>query len=77
MWSVRQHAIATDNDKAVLMKTIDLETLSTVTGGMRWEDFRPSTNVEDRRSPAAKKRDQQWWDRTHAVPLPPRRPPGL
>ena len=31
------------------MKPIDLEELVTVTGGMRWEDFPPSTNVEDRR----------------------------
>jgi len=32
------------------MKTIDLDTLATVTGGMRWQDFRPSENVEDRRA---------------------------
>ena len=31
------------------MKTIDLEQLASVTGGMKWEDFRPSENVEDRR----------------------------
>lgn len=31
------------------MKTIDPEQLVTATGGMRWEDFRESTNVEDRR----------------------------
>jgi hypothetical protein len=31
------------------MKTIDLETLVTVNGGMRWEDFPESANVEDRR----------------------------
>ena len=31
------------------MTNIDLETLSTVTGGMNWADFRRSTNVEDRR----------------------------
>ena len=29
--------------------SIDLNELSTVHGGMRWEDFRPSENVEDRR----------------------------
>ena len=45
------------------MTNIDLETLSTVTGGMRWQDFRPSTNVEDRRglTPAQSRR----------VPTPP------
>jgi len=31
------------------MKTIKLDELATVTGGMKWEDFRPSENVEDRR----------------------------
>ena len=31
------------------MKTIDLDTLVTVNGGMRWEDFPESANVEDRR----------------------------
>jgi hypothetical protein len=28
---------------------IDLADLSSVSGGMRWEDFPPSNNVEDRR----------------------------
>ena len=37
--------------------------LQAVTGGMRWQDFRRSTNVEDRRTPAAKAADQRWWDR--------------
>ena len=31
------------------MKHIDEDELATVSGGMRWEDFRPSTNIEDRR----------------------------
>jgi hypothetical protein len=31
------------------MKTIDLDALKEVCGGMRWEDLRPSENVEDRR----------------------------
>jgi len=39
--------------------------LVTVTGGMRWEHMRQSTNVEDRRSEAAKRRDRQLWDRLH------------
>jgi hypothetical protein len=44
---------------ATLASISDAE-LVTVTGGMRWEHFRQSTNVEDRRSPAAKRREQQW-----------------
>ena len=32
-----------------VMKTIDDEVLASVSGGMRWQDFRESTNVEDRR----------------------------
>ena len=31
------------------MKTINPEELVTVTGGMKWQDFRESTNIEDRR----------------------------
>ncbi|MGN6108468.1 MAG: hypothetical protein ACTHU0_25410 [Kofleriaceae bacterium] len=57
------------------MKPADLEVLSsealaTATGGMRWEQFRRSTNVEDRRSPAAIRRDQEWWDRTQRPSTP-------
>jgi hypothetical protein len=43
------------------MKQIATEQLHSVTGGMRWQDLRPSTNIEDRRP----------------VPLPPRRPDGV
>ena len=50
--------------------------LGRVSGGLQWEKFGQSPNVEDRRTPAGKRRDQQWWDRNHA-PLPPRRPEGL
>jgi len=35
--------------------------LAHVIGGMRWEQWRPSTNVEDRRSPAAMRRDAEWF----------------
>ena len=28
---------------------VSITELATVSGGMRWEQFRPSTNVEDRR----------------------------
>ena len=31
------------------MKSIDVDQLATVCGGMKWEQFRPSTNIEDRR----------------------------
>lgn len=47
------------------MKSIGDEELSAVTGGMQWQKFRRSTNVEDRRSPAAKRRDEAWWRKTH------------
>jgi len=51
------------------MKTINPEELVTATGGMKWEDFRPSTNVEDRRGLTP-------WQSMHvksppAPPLPP------
>jgi hypothetical protein len=51
------------------MKTIDVDTLATVTGGMKWEDFRPSENVEDRRglSPRESMRVRS----RPAPPLPP------
>jgi len=65
-----------------MKQSLTNEELLAVTGGMKWEDFRRSTNVEDRRSPAAVKRDNAWWESQHAaptqtVPLPPRRPDGL
>ncbi len=50
--------------------------LARVSGGLQWEKFRQSKNVEDRRTPAGIRRDQRWWDRNHP-PLPPRRPEGL
>lgn len=31
------------------VKTLALDTLAGIHGGMRWEDLPPSTNVEDRR----------------------------
>ena len=31
------------------MQNIEKDELAGVSGGMRWEDFRPSENVEDRR----------------------------
>lgn len=58
---------------------LDPTLLNGISGGMRWEQFRRSTNVEDRRSPKAIARDQRWWDQTMTptVPLPPSRPPEL
>lgn len=51
------------------MKTLDPDQLVAVTGGMKWEDFRPSTNIEDRRGLSP-------WQSMHvksppAPPLPP------
>ncbi len=63
------------------IETIATEQLTEVTGGMRWEQFRRSTNVEDRRPESAKRRDDAWWNsqphESQAVPLPPRRPAGI
>jgi len=70
----------TEQMPALDPEELDVTALTAVTGGLRWEDFRRSTNVEDRRSPAAIARDQQWWDRSRApapVPLPPRQPEGI
>ncbi len=51
------------------MKNIAVEELAQVTGGMRWQDFRPSENIEDRRGMTP-------WQSMHAksrpaAPLPP------
>ncbi len=64
------------------MKQLSTEQLLGVTGGMKWEDFRRSTNIEDRRPASAIARDNAWWQSQHApaterVPLPPRRPDGI
>lgn len=74
------------------LEPIEVERLEDVSGGMRWEQFRRSTNVEDRRGPRAIARDDAWFKQTSAppplpparpadlgapVPLPPRRPDGL
>lgn len=47
------------------MQSIDPNELLAVTGGMKWEGFRRSTNVEDRRGPKAIARDNAWWASTH------------
>jgi hypothetical protein len=60
------------------MKSIEDQELASVHGGLQWEKFGRSTNVEDRRPAWAKRRDDAWWKKTHpAAPLPPRRPEGL
>ncbi len=46
------------------MKTIKNEQLAAVTGGMKWEEFRPSTNVEDRRGLTR-------WQSMHVKATPP------
>jgi hypothetical protein len=60
------------------VKPLEADVLVTVHGGLQWEKFGQSRNVEDRRPAWAKRRDDQWWRQTHpAPPLPPRRPEGL
>ena len=76
--TVQETALPASDDD--VPTTIGNEQLESVSGGMKWEDFRRSTNVEDRRTPAGKRRDEAWWERSHqppTVPLPPRRPEGL
>jgi hypothetical protein len=63
------------------LEAIAIADLATVSGGMKWDDFRRSTRVEDRRSNAAKWRDEEWFNGRHAsptapVPLPQPRPDG-
>ena len=55
--------------------TIDLAALATVHGGMKWEQFRPSENVEDRRH--LSRRESMRIRPQVAPPLPPlQRSPG-
>lgn len=51
------------------MKTIDLDQLAKVGGGMKWDDFRLSTNVEDRRG--LSRRESMHVKSRPAPPLPP------
>jgi hypothetical protein len=48
--------------------TIDLGELATVSGGMQWEQFRPSENVEDRRGASPREGRQP---APRMAPLPP------
>lgn len=48
------------------MDTIDVDLLAGVCGGMKWEQFRPSTNIEDRRGMS---RYQSM--HAHSPPAPP------
>lgn len=48
--------------------TIDPAQLAAVTGGMQWEQFRPSENVEDRRGESARASRQP---APRVAPLPP------
>ncbi len=47
------------------MKYIDASELVAVTGGMKWEQFGQSKNVEDRRTKKGIARDEQWWKKNH------------
>lgn len=42
------------------LATIDLDQLAAISGGMKWQDFRRSTNIEDRRPPEAVAEDTAW-----------------
>ncbi len=72
----------TVQEAALPADDLDPTALTQVTGGMKWEQFPRSSHIEDRRSPAAIRRGQRWWDQTHRapaaapVPLPPTRPSG-
>ena len=75
-----------DPDMKTFLETVSVEQLTAVSGGMKWQDFRPSTNVEDRRPEWAKRRDDAWFrgqsqdaaqPAPSVVPLPPRRPAGV
>lgn len=68
---------AVGTDGLADLDAIEVELLDDVTGGMRWEQFRRSTNVEDRRGPRTVARDDAWWKQTYGRPLPPRRPADL
>ena len=51
--------------------TIPTELLVTATGGMDYSNFRRSTNIEDRRSPAAIQQDNAWFgSQPHSTPSP-------
>lgn len=70
----------TEQIPALDPEELEVTALTAITGGMRWQELRRSTNVEDRRGPKAIARDQQWWDRSMAaasVPPPPRRLEGI
>ncbi len=58
------------NNDSADPKTLAPDLLGQVSGGMKWEEFRPSTNVEDRRSPTAIRRDQEWWTKTYGPSQP-------
>lgn len=63
---------ATEQIPALESEELDITALNSVTGGMHWEQFRPSTHVEDRRGATAIARDQEWWDRRMSGPPLPR-----
>lgn len=44
------------------LDTLPPSDLDTVHGGLKWEGLPESKNIEDRRSAAAKARDQRWFD---------------
>lgn len=59
-------------------ETLEPTELATAHGGLRFDqNDRESTNVEDRRTPEGKARDQKWFDDNRDMYSPPRpQPPG-
>ncbi len=55
-----------DHDDSDELPTVPERLLAKTSGGMRWEDFRPSTNVEDRRG----------WTRRQHDAVPPQHLPA-
>jgi hypothetical protein len=55
------------------LPTVSPEMLATANGGMQFPaDARQSTNVEDRRTPEGKARDQKWFEENRSMYSPDR-----
>ena len=64
-------------DDADEVPTVPQRLLTTVSGGMRWEDLPPSQNVEDRRGWTRQQHDQVKPTYQPPTPLGPRTPGDL
>jgi hypothetical protein len=73
----RSSARAEDIMPSTTFETIPNAELATPHGGMRYDRTdRESTNVEDRRSPEGKARDQKWFEDNRDMYSPDRPPPA-